>query len=131
MASCAAIKANGGPCRGVPVRGSAWCPAHHPDYQERRRQGAKRGGRVTGASRQKDRLAAVDRTLQEMIDGVLGGTVDRGNAAVVIQAANARIRLVTAEAQIHEQQALEERLDVLEARLAEARAERDREGRYG
>jgi hypothetical protein len=73
----------------------------------------------------------VDRTLQEMIDGVLGGTVDRGNAAVVIQAANARIRLVTAEAQIHEQQALEERLDVLEARLAEARAERDREGRYG
>lgn len=131
MASCDGIKANGGPCRGVPVRGSAWCPAHHPDYQERRRQGAKRGGRTTGATRQRDRLAAVDKTLQEMIEGVLDGSVERGRAAVAVQACNSLIRLATAEAQIHEQQALEERLDVLEARLAEARAERDREGRYG
>jgi len=130
MASCDGIKANGGPCRGVPVRGSAWCPAHHPDYQERRRQGAKRGGRTTGATRQTDRLAAVDRVLTEMIEGVLGGSVERGRAAVAIQACNARIRLATAEMAIHEQQVVEQRLDELEARLAEAKAEREHGGGY-
>jgi hypothetical protein len=113
---------------GVPVRGSRWCPAHHPDYQERRRRGAKKGGKSTGRSRQSERLEAVDKTLTEMISGVLDGSVDRGNAAVVIQAANARIRLATAEMQVREQEVVEERLDELEARLARVKGEDDHAG---
>jgi hypothetical protein len=47
VARCSAITASGEPCRGVPVHGSPYCPAHHPDTQAARRAGASRGGRAT------------------------------------------------------------------------------------
>jgi hypothetical protein len=65
-----------------------------------------------------------------MIAGVLDGSVKTGEAAVVIQACNGRIRLTTAEMQIHEQQVVEQRLDELEARLEQAKAERGYGGGY-
>lgn len=115
MGRCSAIKASGEPCRGVPVRGSSWCPAHHPDYQARRRAGASRGGRGSGGA--SSELAALKRQLQEIADGVLKGTTAQGRAAVGVQALNCKLRALEVERRWRELGEVEERLANLEKRL--------------
>jgi hypothetical protein len=52
--------------------------------------------------------------LQDLVDGVLDGSVDRGDASVAGQLLNYMIRSVQVELQAREQEELVERLEALE-----------------
>ena len=110
MGGCSAITASGTRCRGVPVRGSDLCAAHHPDHSARRKAGARRGGRARGASE----LAAIKGQLAELYSATLAGEVDRGVAAVAAQIVNVQLRAVEVERRVRE-------ADELGAELAELR----------
>jgi hypothetical protein len=100
-------------CKGVPVRGSDLCAAHHPDYRERRRTGARRGGKARGAGE----LAGIKGEIRTVIVGVLNGEVPTGRAAVAIQGYNTLLRAVEVERRVRELDELEERLEALESRV--------------
>jgi hypothetical protein len=116
MARCTFIKLGGQRCRGIPVRGSDLCAAHHPDYQERRRAGARRGGKARGAGE----LAAIKSEIRSVIGSVQRGKLDRGVGAVVFQGYNTLLRAVETERRVRELDELEERIVAMERRLHRA-----------
>jgi hypothetical protein len=119
VARCSAITRSGGRCKGVAVRGSDLCAAHDPRTQERRRSGAKRGGRKRpGASAE---LATVKAELRETIEGVRDGSLDRGTGAVIGGLYNTLLRALEVQRKWHE-------ADVLEARIEALEAEQEQEG---
>ena len=118
MGKCSGITRAGTACKGVPVGGSQWCFAHHPDrdQEERRRHGA-RGGKRGGRGRPVAELAAlrvenadIRRRLLEGGEEGLAPNV----AAVAIQSINTDIRAVLAALKAREQEELEGRLEALE-----------------
>jgi hypothetical protein len=115
VARCSATTLSGERCRGVPVRGSNLCAAHHPQTQSRRRAGARRGGRSRGITE----IANVKTRLRELAESVLNGTLDRADAAVISQVWNVYLRAVATEIKVRELVELEERLVALEERYAE------------
>jgi hypothetical protein len=98
------------------VRGSTLCAAHHPDYQERRRAGARRGGKARGTGE----LAAIKAEIRAVIGAVIGGRMSRGVGAVVFQGYNTLLRAVEVERKVRELDDLEDRLGTLERRIREA-----------
>lgn len=114
MASCSGIKAGGGPCGAQAIRGSAWCFNHHPGYEQQRRRRASRGGKHGGRGRPQSELADLKARLSALVDDVLVGKVDRGDAAVAGQLLNTYIRAVGVELKAKEQQELIERIEALE-----------------
>ena len=115
MAQCTSIKPGGERCKGVAVRGSTLCAAHHPDYQSQRRAGARRGGKGRGTSE----LAGIKREIRDVIDGVIAGRIERAPAAVALQGFNVLLRLAELERRVREGD-VEERLECLERALAVA-----------
>jgi len=126
MARCPAIKADGERCRGEAMPGAEWCYSHNPEHADARQRAARKGGNRGGRGRPVSDLAEVKRRLREMVECVMEGTVDRGDAAVAGQLLNTWIRATTAELKAREQQDLEERLEQLEALLHD----RDEETRW-
>ena len=119
MAQCSAIAGSGQRCKGVAVRGSDLCAAHDPRYQERRRSGAKRGGRKRpGASAE---LSTVKAELRTTIGAVRDGHMDRGVGAILGGLYNTLLRALEVQRKWHEADELERRLEVLEEQ-----AERER-----
>jgi hypothetical protein len=116
MASCAALKADGGRCRAQAIRDSEWCFNHHPDYAEQRKQRASRGGKRGGRGRPGAEIAELKRDVRQLVDGVLSGQVKPGPAAVAGQLYNALLRAAKLELEIKEQTELIERLEELESR---------------
>ena len=118
LSRCGAIKASGERCKAVAIRGSEWCPAHHPDYQEQRKRAAKRGGKRGGRGRPQAELSDLKTLLSDLTDRVLGGEgvepLDTGKAAVANQLINTRLRAVELERKIREAEDLEARLEALE-----------------
>jgi hypothetical protein len=113
VSQCAFIKAGGERCKGVAVRASDLCAAHHPDYRERRRSGAKRGGsKRPGASAE---LVAVKRELRDVVAAVRDGSLDRGTGAVIGGLYNTLLRALELQRKWHESDVLEARIEVLEA----------------
>ncbi len=102
------------------IRGSEWCPAHHPDHAERRRRGASRGGKRGGRGRPLGALAESKTSLRELADKVLSGAVVRADAAVVGQLLGTVVRVVNVEMRVREVEDLERKLEELE-RLVESR----------
>jgi hypothetical protein len=121
MATCAAIKADGTECEARAMKGSKWCFNHSPDYSEQRRRNASKGGRAGGKGRPgaSDEISWLRRKLKDVVEGVLTGNMDRSRAAVAVQALNALRGLLETEHRIMEAQEFEERIAVLEERLAE------------
>ncbi len=119
MAICSGIKADGGRCRGQAIGDSQWCFSHHPDYEEQRRRRASRGGKRGGRGRPQAELSDVKRRLSDLVDDVLEGHKDRGDAAVAGQLLNTYIRAVGVELKVREQQEIVERLEELENLLAQ------------
>ena len=62
-------------------------------------------------------LQAVKEKLEDLTSDVLGGNVDRSDAAVVGQLWNTYVRVVSVEAKIREAEELEKRLEELEDML--------------
>jgi hypothetical protein len=125
LARCAAIKPNGERCKGVAIRGYEWCPAHHPDHEERCRRAASKGGKRAGRGRPASELAGVKVLLGKLTARVLGeeGTepLETGPAAVANQLINTRLRAIDLERKIRELDDLEARLEVLEGVLKSRR----------
>src|SRR5215212_2529749 len=118
MVQCGAITRTGERCKGVVVRASQWCAAHHPDYQDRRSAGASKGGRskVSKATKQLHAL------LEDLTEKVIEGELDTSRGAVASQLVNTRIRLFEFERRLRETEELEERLEALERAAEERRA---------
>ena len=126
MALCFGIKADGGRCRAQAMRSSEWCIGHHPDKAQARRLRASKGGKRGGRGRPQAELSDVKRRIFALVDDVLKGRKDRGDAAVAGQLLNTYIRAVAVELKVREQLEVVERLEVLEASLEERRERRGR-----
>ena len=127
MSRCAGIRADGGRCGAQAIRDTEWCFNHHPDYEEARQRRASKGGKRGGRGRPQVELGDVKQRLRELVDGVLSGRVERGDAAVVSQVWNTYIRAVATELKAREVEDQERRLTELEELL-----EPQKEGRrYG
>ena len=116
MARCTSIKRGRERCKGVAVRGSTLCAAHHPDYQERRRAGARRGGKARGVGE----LAEIKSEIRAIIGAVIGGRISRSVGGVAFQGYNTLLRAVEVERKVRELDDLEGRLETLEQRIREA-----------
>jgi hypothetical protein len=127
MTQCTFIKAGGERCKGVPVRGSTLCAAHHPDYQGQRRAGARRGGKARGPGE----MAGIKAEIKAVIEAVKTGELDRGDGAVVFQGYNTLLRAVEVERRVREQEEVEARLQVVEQALESAAGEARRERPWG
>ncbi len=117
MGQCSAITGSGERCRGVPVRGSTLCAAHHPDTQAARRAGSRRGGRGRAAGSPGREVQEIRSELAALYADALAGGVDTKVAAVAAQIQNIRLRAVEQERRIQETEELEDRISSLEARF--------------
>ena len=124
MSLCSGIRADGGRCGAQAIRGNEYCIAHHPDYADARHRRNSKGGKRGGRGRPQADLAQVKGRLQELVEDVLEGAVDRSDAAVVGQLLNTYIRAVSVELKAREQLELIERLEALEEGLAQSRSAR-------
>jgi hypothetical protein len=116
LAKCSGITQAGTACKGIPIDGSQWCHAHHPDRTDERRRygskGGKRGGRgrpIAELGSLRDENAAIRRRLLE-------GELLPNVAAVAVQSINTDIRAVGAAMKAREEEELIERLEALEQR---------------
>jgi len=125
MALCSGIKADGGRCHAQAMRNSEWCVGHDPDQAEARRRRASKGGKRGGRGRPQVEVNAVKTQLQDLVDGVLSGRIERADAAVVGQVLNVYLRAVSIELAVREQMELVGRLEELEGVLAQ------RDGGFG
>jgi hypothetical protein len=110
MPQCAGIKRDGGRCTVVVGPGLRHCYQHDPDRSEERKRNASRGGR----SRGNGEIADLKGQLKKLAADVLEGKVERGNAVVVNQILNTRVRLLEQERRIRETEELAVRLEALE-----------------
>ncbi len=119
---CKANKRDGTACTLPAVGQSGLCWAHDPKNAEKRRRGQSLGGRGKPTTEIRD----LKKQLEDLAAGVLAGTVDRGNAAVVNQILNTQARLIELEKKIKESDEVEARrgeeaygllLNLLEERL--------------
>ena len=110
MSQCAGIKRDGGRCTVVVGPGQSHCYQHDPDRSEERKRHASRGGK----SRGNGEIADLKGQLKRLAADVLDGKVERGDAVVVNQILNTRVRLLEQERRIKETQELAARLEALE-----------------
>jgi hypothetical protein len=110
MPQCAGIKRDGGRCTVVVGTGLRHCYQHDPDRSEERKRNASRGGR----SRGNGEIADLKGQLKKLAADVLDSKVERGDAVVVNQILNTRVRLLEQERRIRETQELAARLEALE-----------------
>ena len=127
MAKCSGITRAGASCKGIPIDGSQWCHAHHPDRTDERRRHGSKGGKRAGRGRPQAELSDIKRRLSDLADDVLAGRLDKGVAAVASQVLNVYLRAVSVELKVREQAELIERLEALEDALEQRKNER----RYG
>ena len=126
MAKCSGITQAGTACRGIPIDGSDYCYAHHPDHAEQRRRHGSKGGKRGGRGRPSAELGRLQERLEELADKVLAGEVERGVGAVAGQLLNGARACVRDRLAAREQEELVGRLEELERVL-----ERRGEHRYG
>lgn len=119
MTQCAGIKADGGRCKGQAISNSRYCFSHNPEHAEARQQRASRGGKRGGRGRPQAEVGSIKERLSTLADDVLTGNVDRSDAAVVSQVLNVYLRAISVELKVVEQREIVERLENLEALLAE------------
>jgi hypothetical protein len=127
LAKCAGITRAGSACKGIPIDGSQWCYAHHPDRANERRRHGSKGGKRGGRGRPIAELGALRDENAQIRRRLLEGELLPNVAAVAVQSINTDIRAVGAAMKAKEQEELVERLEDLE----EALEQRKGEHRYG
>jgi hypothetical protein len=121
---CQAIKHDGTSCERIVGAAQEHCYSHDPSRaEERHRNSSKAGSYKPGGE-----LGEVKAKLRQLGDDVLSGAVDRASGSVAAQILGVYLRAVELERKIREQDELEERLEVLEAR---ARTQRGGNTRWG
>ncbi len=114
MAKCAGITRAGTACKGIPIDGSNYCYAHHPDHTTERRQHGSRGGKRGGRGRPVAELGALRVENKEIRRRLLEDELTPSVAAVAVQSINTDIRAVSASLKAREQEELEARIEALE-----------------
>lgn len=117
MTKCLGITQAGTACKGIPIEGSQWCYAHHPDRTNERRRHGSKGGKRGGRGRPVSELARLQRRFEELADKVLAGEVERGVGAVVGQLLNGARACARDALAAREQEELVARLTALEEDL--------------
>ena len=118
MAKCAAITAAGSACKGVPMPGEAYCYVHHPDTKEERRKHGSKGGRRGGRGRPSPisaELARLQAVFERLAERIERGEIDRGSAAVMIQAYNGARGCLIGALKAREQEELAKELEELKS----------------
>jgi hypothetical protein len=121
---CPAITRGGEPCRGLVRPGNDYCPAHDPKRQEARRRAASKAGK----SKPGRELVDIKQRLSNLAEDVLEGRVETGIGAVASQIYNVLLRAVSVELKVREQEQIMERIEELEALMAQRREEGGRRG---
>jgi hypothetical protein len=127
LAKCAAITQAGTSCKGIPIEGSGYCYAHHPDHEQDRRRAARKGGKRGGRGRPSVELSRLQARFEELAEKVLEGEIERGVGAVAGQLLNGARACVRDGLAAREQEELVERLEALEEALERQKGSR----RYG
>jgi hypothetical protein len=118
MARCRFTKRDGSPCKGAATGSNGGCWAHDADYALERKRIARMGGKGGGRGRPRPGsadLVRLQKAFENLAEQVLTGQVDRGNAAVAIQAWGGARSCVVASLKARETEEFEERLAALEA----------------
>ena len=127
MTKCSGITQAGTACKGIPIDGSQWCHAHHPDRTDERRRYGSKGGKRGGRGRPVAELGSLRDENADIRRRLLEGELLPNVAVVAVQSINTDIRAVGATLKAREQEELTERLEALEEALEQRKAER----RYG
>ncbi len=123
MGQCAGVKAKGGRCTAPPLPGEEWCYGHHPNYADKRRRNAAKSHKTRSASPE---IASIKANLSELAVDVMGGAVDRGNAAVASQVYNVLLRAIGMELKIKETGELEAQVEELREMVSRDNAKQRR-----
>jgi hypothetical protein len=102
LAKCAGITQAGTGCKGIPIEGSSYCYAHHPDHFEVRRRHGSRGGKRGGRGRPVAELGALRVENTEIREQLLEGKLKPGVAALAVQCINTDIRAVSVASKARE-----------------------------
>ena len=113
MARCRELKLDGTPCERIVPASQEYCYSHDPERREERKRNASRGGK----SRGNGEIVDLKAQLKRLASDVLEGRVERGDAVVVNQILNTRLRLLEQERRIKETEELAARLEALEGVL--------------
>jgi hypothetical protein len=124
LSRCSAIKPSGERCKVRAIEGSEWCWNHDPAHAQERRRHGSRGGKRGGRGRPQAEVGNIKQRLSDLADDVLEGEVDKGVAAVASQILNVYLRAVSVELAVREQIELIERMEALEAALAQQKGGR-------
>ena len=116
MAKCSGITQAGTACKGIPIDGSQWCHAHHPDRTDERRRYGSKGGKRGGRGRPIAELGALRGENADIRRRLLEGELPPNVAAVAVQSINTDIRAAGAAMKAREEEELIERLEALEQR---------------
>jgi hypothetical protein len=127
LAKCSGITQAGTACKGIPIDGSQWCHAHHPDRTDERRRYGSKGGKRGGRGRPIAELASLRDENADIRRRLLEGGLLPNVAAVAVQSINTDIRAVGAAMKAREQEEITERLEELETLMEQRKGER----RYG
>jgi hypothetical protein len=127
LGKCTAITRGGERCKGIAIDSSGYCYAHHPGYEQNRRQAARKGGKRGGRGRPVAELGALRDENADIRHRLLEGELQPGVAAVAIQSLNTDIRAVATLLKAKEQEEFEGRLRDLEEAIQRQKDTR----RYG
>jgi hypothetical protein len=119
---CIGITSTADVCRRRAEVGSSYCFAHNPDREEERREIARSGGKAKAmrtACPISSELTRLQQVFEKLADAVLEGEVDRGDAAVAIQALNGARGCVVGTLKAQEQEELAAEIAEVAAALAE------------
>jgi hypothetical protein len=119
LAKCAGITQAGTRCKGIAIDGSSYCHAHDPDRAEERKRYGSKGGRKAGRGRPVAALGALRDENADIRRRLLEGELQPGVAAVAIQSLNCDIRALATTLKAKEQEEFAERLEGVEAALAQ------------
>jgi hypothetical protein len=120
MARCSGSKRDGRRCTTIVPPEQDYCYWHDPARAGERKRNAAKGGKSTGGREIKD----LKQRISEVVDAVLGGSLDRGRAAVAVQGLSALRSVLELERKIKETDALEARLEELESLLGPREGDR-------
>lgn len=110
MPRCTATKPDGERCERIVGSSQSYCYAHDPQRREQRRRAASKAGR----SKPSRELSELKQQLEDLAADVLAGRIDRGDATVVNQILNTRLRLAELERKVQETETLVEQVERLE-----------------
>ena len=117
MVRCAAIKANGERCKVDALPDSDRCWSHDERMAGERRRRASKGGKRGGRGRPQAELNLLKAEVQEVIEAVRRGELDKGIGAVVFQGYGVLLKAHAVALDVQERMELLPRLEQIEERM--------------